>query len=654
MPGRLKRRALLASAMVAASSVVLVAASSTVALASGGGPVWQPVQSFNTGLPVEGLFDAANCSGAGSCLAGGVILAGTTATPVVVASSNGTWGQAATPGVSGVSGGESVVTSLACTSASACVGVGYNEDTSNQEYVPLAGTIAVSGSTVTPAALSALTLPTSPAGSATEQAALAAVSCTTSSCTAVGYYLTSGDVEEPLVATGGPGAWSLSSLSGPSTATKGANLTAVSCPSDGPCEAVGNYLDSSGDANSWAVQLSGSETPQTITPPAGSVATTATLPTAPLILTSLGDGPAMGGISCPSVGACTAVGSYGVGGGATAAMAVTIGNGAATSLPDPAFAITALTGVWCVDAGDCTIDGDLETGAGTTPALTPITGYERAGTWSSLTTLPGGTPGSTLWLLAGLGCSSVDDCLSVGFGITESGGSPTAITPGYSFSAGQLSVTTSSLPAATVGQPYSATLQSSGGAGPATWSITNGSLPAGLSLDGSTGVISGTPTAGGSASFSAQLSDGPPAQTASASLSITVSAVPAVPRVSAAVTRVTSKGLTLALGCSGSGTCKGTAVVKAIEHLRGHTPTAVTARAKKKTVKVTLARGSYSLAAGQVRKLTLKLTGKAKALLQRLHHISGKLTLMPAGATRPSLSRTVTFKSAAKKKKRHG
>jgi 6-phosphogluconolactonase len=50
------------------------------------------------------------------------------------------------------------------------------------------------------------------------------------------------------------------------------------------------------------------------------------------------------------------------------------------------------------------------------------------------------------------------------------------------------------LPAAVVGQLYSYTLTESGGVPPFTWTITSGSLPPGLNLNSSTGVISGTPT----------------------------------------------------------------------------------------------------------------------------------------------------------------
>ena len=57
-----------------------------------------------------------------------------------------------------------------------------------------------------------------------------------------------------------------------------------------------------------------------------------------------------------------------------------------------------------------------------------------------------------------------------------------------------LAVTTTSLPGAQVGKPYTATLTAGGGTPPLTWSLAAGSLPAGLSLTASSGVIAGTPT----------------------------------------------------------------------------------------------------------------------------------------------------------------
>ena len=83
-----------------------------------------------------------------------------------------------------------------------------------------------------------------------------------------------------------------------------------------------------------------------------------------------------------------------------------------------------------------------------------------------------------------------------------------------------LTITTGSLPNGIVGVPYSQTLQASGGSGTYTsWTISNGSLPAGLSLH-SGNIISGTPTAAGFP-FTIQVTDNA-GVTASATLSITI------------------------------------------------------------------------------------------------------------------------------------
>ena len=90
-----------------------------------------------------------------------------------------------------------------------------------------------------------------------------------------------------------------------------------------------------------------------------------------------------------------------------------------------------------------------------------------------------------------------------------------------------LSISTTSLPAGTVGSAYSATLAASGGTSPYTWSITKGSLPAGLSFSNS-GVVSGTPsTAVNAQSLTFKVTDSThPAQNKSATFSLTISPRP--------------------------------------------------------------------------------------------------------------------------------
>ena len=87
-----------------------------------------------------------------------------------------------------------------------------------------------------------------------------------------------------------------------------------------------------------------------------------------------------------------------------------------------------------------------------------------------------------------------------------------------------LSVQTSAIPAVVTGFQYSASLNATGGIGPYTWSAPSNSLPGGLTLNASTGVISGIPTASGIFSFTATVSDSttPTANTAQQTLSLLV------------------------------------------------------------------------------------------------------------------------------------
>jgi hypothetical protein len=82
--------------------------------------------------------------------------------------------------------------------------------------------------------------------------------------------------------------------------------------------------------------------------------------------------------------------------------------------------------------------------------------------------------------------------------------------------------TPSPLPAGTVTQPYTVTLNASGGTGTKTWDLASGSLPVGLSLS-SNGGISGTPTTTGTSSPTFRVRDsGNPQQMDTHPLSITI------------------------------------------------------------------------------------------------------------------------------------
>lgn len=92
-----------------------------------------------------------------------------------------------------------------------------------------------------------------------------------------------------------------------------------------------------------------------------------------------------------------------------------------------------------------------------------------------------------------------------------------------------LAITTTSLPNASVGQPYAATLTATGGTTPYSFSVSAGNLPAGLTLAAS-GAISGTPSQAGTLAFTVQCTDSSsPAQLATQALSITVQGATGLP-----------------------------------------------------------------------------------------------------------------------------
>ena len=160
---------------------------------------------------------------------------------------------------------------------------------------------------------------------------------------------------------------------------------------------------------------------------------------------------------------------------------------------------------------------------------------------AAVTTTPGGTAqltatprdasanvlsGRTVsWASSDEGVATVDAAglvtsVGVGFAMitaTVEGKSDTATCTVYAV----LSLLTASLADGTVGAAYNQTLAATGGNGTYTWSLSAGTLPAGLSLATGTGSISGNPTGAGTYTFTVQVMSGD-GQTATKELSITV------------------------------------------------------------------------------------------------------------------------------------
>lgn len=111
--------------------------------------------------------------------------------------------------------------------------------------------------------------------------------------------------------------------------------------------------------------------------------------------------------------------------------------------------------------------------------------------------VPVGTPSGVYTIVATIDTfgdvsegNESNNTLSVGFVTVGGGGGPT------------ISITSNTVPPATVGAGYSFQLQQSGATSP-TWSVSGGSLPPGITLSPS-GRLSGTPTTDGDYSFGVQ------------------------------------------------------------------------------------------------------------------------------------------------------
>jgi hypothetical protein len=153
------------------------------------------------------------------------------------------------------------------------------------------------------------------------------------------------------------------------------------------------------------------------------------------------------------------------------------------------------------------------------------TGGTAPYTWSFVSgNLPAGLSLSTsTGLISGTPTASGTATFTAAVTDASSPGQTRSVTLSLVIAPSTLAIATSALPPGTQSSSYSRALQATGGTSPYTWSISSGTLPAGLSLASSTGLVSGTPTASGNFSFGVTVQDaGSPAQTASATITLSL------------------------------------------------------------------------------------------------------------------------------------
>jgi hypothetical protein len=140
----------------------------------------------------------------------------------------------------------------------------------------------------------------------------------------------------------------------------------------------------------------------------------------------------------------------------------------------------------------------------------PVTGGIPPYTWSIETVPPGFTFDTSTGTLSGTGTSGSFTSPNV---YVQDSSNPTQHATYFGFVLdvyGKLTILPSFLPTVGTGGKVVFALPSKGGAAPLQWSITSGTLPAGLTFgtSGDLGLISGSATTAGSYSFTVGLSDG--------------------------------------------------------------------------------------------------------------------------------------------------
>ena len=169
------------------------------------------------------------------------------------------------------------------------------------------------------------------------------------------------------------------------------------------------------------------------------------------------------------------------------------------------------------------------------------TGGTGALTWSvSSGSLPAGLTLSSAGLLSGTPTAS--GSFPVTITVTDATGG-TASRAATLVIAAVPSLANPAPPSGQAAVPYSDALSVTGGTGPFTWAVSGGGLPTGVTLNASTGVLSGTPTTAGLYTFTVGVTDSY-GLTATQSLNVTVAVGPLVISASASASTV-AQGATL-------------------------------------------------------------------------------------------------------------
>jgi hypothetical protein len=583
-----------------------------------------------------------SCSSSGACVAVGEYedTSGVTDALIVPISGGvpGTGLEVMLPEASG----ESYLRAVSCPSTGACVAVGtYGIDSNDYQegvVVPIDDGV--------PGPATEVSVPSN-ADTSTPSVWVNSVSCwSAGSCVAAGQYQTdtSNGAVYPLIVPisgGGPATGVEVTLPGDAytdTSAQQSVLGSVSCLPSDSCVAVGSYVDTSGGSQPLVVPISGA-----MPAAAGEVSL-------PANAAGGADDAGLNDVSCAPSGSCSAVGYYVDTDGSGEPLVVPVSGGVAATglegtLPSNALgsstgyqdaslnAVTSPVAGSCLAVGDYYDASDYEQGL-----IVPVSGgAPQAGEEAALPASEAANPYASL---ATVVCAPSASCVAIG-----QYDNATAQTEAFEYSLQTpLSVFTSSLPRTGLGSAYDTTLTATGAWGFYTWSVASGRLPAGLRLNAQTGLMSGRSRKAGSHSFTVRAAGtGDPAQTVSEALSITVAAPVLTLSLGGGGLKLSGSDVSIRIRCS-KAACRGSLRLV-------YTHEVTLRRHKHKRESTVIGHARYSLLAGHLRTVKVKLTAAGLKFLTDAKHqrLSAVLDATVVGGK--STSKRTTIHAASSKKK---
>jgi hypothetical protein len=595
-----------------------------------------------------------SCESTASCTAVGSYVSTAGVVSMVVQITNGVVSPAleVPPPANSAAGYAPLFNGISCLPSGPCEAVGDNADLSTGTYKAL----VMPFTNGLPGTATVVTLPSN-ASTSSPSSVLSDIACQASSgsCTAAGFYVGSSGHDFPLtveINNGVPAA----GLEASEPALYNGNPIAyenhVACPASGACQVLGVYYDGSDTEQLMATQVTDGSAgvASEISPPNSTAAHNVRFL----------------GFSCSSASLCEAAGYYNITAGQNVALLMTL-NGTSAD-PGPitppagtdlsAVQQTQLNGVSCLPSGSCLAAGWFAPGSAEEAGMQLET--SAAGSVGAGVALPAPSDADSAspnTQAENIACAlPIGSCAAVGSNTTASSTSELYVVSEQI----PLAISTTSLPGTGVGSAYHAQLAATGAWGSYSWSISSGSLPAGLSLNPQSGAITGTPTAAGTIGFTVTATGtGSPAQTATQALSVAVAA--SAPSTTTTTTPAAKPSLQL-LGGGGAvshnrlGVELACAAAPCQGSLKLELAEVVTVRHGKKRVRkhvtVVIDSASYSAATGQTETVNVALNAAGRRALAAAKHHRLAVTIAATVSGGSSVSRHATIHAAAKPKKR--